>query len=44
MLLISPAASKRFRSKSSLIDSEMAIFAARWQISVMSAPEKPWVT
>lgn len=26
------------------MDSRMAYLTARWQISVMSAPEKPWVT
>lgn len=35
------AASARSRSMSFSIDSRIAYLHARWQISVMSAPEKP---
>lgn len=32
------------RGRTFSMDSRMAYLTARWQISVMSAPEKPWVT
>ena len=40
---ILPSLTNRFFSRSSAMLSRIAPFTARWQISVMSAPEKPWV-
>ena len=37
------AARRCSRSMSRSMDSRMAYLQARWQISVMSAPLKPWV-